>query len=190
MPDFCWLSKSKEFHSLKTKYGSFCISKNEFNLLYRTIYVYDMLPMLTPYKFILMSRDSIINLMTIMGALHSACLFLGVSNASSVQPVVSTERTVFYREKAAGMYSPLAYAAAQVKIYGLYSLFFHECQLGPGVSNIQICMQSFIFIKKYIKMFCFHLFESGSCGSSIYRCTDIDVWHHHVLHDWFWKDIK
>ncbi|XP_021716119.1 ABC transporter G family member 31-like [Chenopodium quinoa] len=61
-------------------------------------------------------RDSIINLITIMGALHSACLFLGVSNASSVQPVVSTERTVFYREKAAGMYTPLAYAAAQALV--------------------------------------------------------------------------
>ncbi|KNA25912.1 hypothetical protein SOVF_002340 [Spinacia oleracea] len=61
-------------------------------------------------------RDSIINLLTIMGALHSACLFLGVSNASSVQPVISIERTVFYREKAAGMYSPLAYAAAQALV--------------------------------------------------------------------------
>ena len=51
-----------------------------------------------------------------MGALYSACLFLGVNNASSVQPIVSIERTVFYREKAAGMYSPIAYAAAQVDI--------------------------------------------------------------------------
>ncbi|WVY92651.1 hypothetical protein V8G54_031739 [Vigna mungo] len=49
----------------------------------------------------------------IMGALFSACLFLGVNNASSVQPVVSIERTVFYREKAAGMYSPISYAMAQ-----------------------------------------------------------------------------
>lgn len=49
-----------------------------------------------------------------MGALYSACLFLGVNNASSVQPIVSIERTVFYREKAAGMYTPLAYGAAQV----------------------------------------------------------------------------
>ncbi|KAH1153472.1 hypothetical protein AAZX31_18G062400 [Glycine max] len=49
----------------------------------------------------------------IMGALFSACLFLGVNNASSVQPVVSIERTVFYREKAAGMYSPISYAIAQ-----------------------------------------------------------------------------
>ncbi|KAK9727139.1 hypothetical protein RND81_05G260600 [Saponaria officinalis] len=61
-------------------------------------------------------RDTIIHIVTIMGALHSACLFLGVSNASSVQPVVSVERTVFYREKAAGMYSPFAYAAAQALV--------------------------------------------------------------------------
>jgi len=52
----------------------------------------------------------------VMGALYSACMFLGVNNASSVQPIVSIERTVFYREKAAGMYSPIAYAAAQVSL--------------------------------------------------------------------------
>ncbi|KAF3555255.1 hypothetical protein F2Q69_00016938 [Brassica cretica] len=58
-------------------------------------------------------RTSTQDLVTIMGALYSACLFLGVSNASSVQPIVSIERTVFYREKAAGMYGPIPYAAAQ-----------------------------------------------------------------------------
>ncbi|CAI0544493.1 unnamed protein product, partial [Linum tenue] len=58
-------------------------------------------------------RDTTQALFTVMGALYSACIFLGVSNASSVQPIVSIERTVFYREKAAGLYSPLAYAAAQ-----------------------------------------------------------------------------
>ncbi|KAF2312567.1 hypothetical protein GH714_035098 [Hevea brasiliensis] len=58
-------------------------------------------------------RDSTQSLFIVMGALYSACLFLGVNNASSVQPIISIERTVFYREKAAGMYSPLAYAAAQ-----------------------------------------------------------------------------
>lgn len=50
----------------------------------------------------------------VMGALYASCLFLGVNNASSVQPIVSIERTVFYRERAAGMFSPLSYAAAQV----------------------------------------------------------------------------
>ena len=54
-----------------------------------------------------------------MGALYSACLFLGVNNASSVQPIVSIERTVFYRERAAGMYSPIAYAGAQVRFIKL-----------------------------------------------------------------------
>ena len=58
-------------------------------------------------------RDSTQDLFMVMGALYSATLFLGVNNASSVQPIVSIERTVFYREKAAGMYSPLAYAFAQ-----------------------------------------------------------------------------
>lgn len=49
-----------------------------------------------------------------MGALYAAVLFMGVNNAASVQPIVSVERTVFYRERAAGMYGPLPYALAQV----------------------------------------------------------------------------
>ncbi|XP_060181741.1 pleiotropic drug resistance protein 1 [Lycium barbarum] len=51
-----------------------------------------------------------------MGSMYAAVLFLGVQNSSSVQPVVSVERTVFYREKAAGMYSAIPYAFAQVFI--------------------------------------------------------------------------
>ncbi|XP_058112242.1 pleiotropic drug resistance protein 1-like isoform X3 [Magnolia sinica] len=51
-----------------------------------------------------------------MGSMYAAVLFLGFQNASSVQPVVSVERTVFYRERAAGMYSALAYAFGQVVI--------------------------------------------------------------------------
>ncbi|KAK3206522.1 hypothetical protein Dsin_020568 [Dipteronia sinensis] len=58
-------------------------------------------------------RDSTQALFMVMGALYSACLFLGVNNASSVQPIVSIERTVFYRERAAGMYAPSSYALAQ-----------------------------------------------------------------------------
>ncbi|XP_047319537.1 ABC transporter G family member 31 isoform X2 [Impatiens glandulifera] len=58
-------------------------------------------------------RNSTKTLRVILGALYSSCMFLGVNNASSVQPIVSIERTVFYRERAAGMYSPFPYAAAQ-----------------------------------------------------------------------------
>lgn len=50
-----------------------------------------------------------------MGAMYSAIIFLGATNTASVQPVVAIERTVFYRERAAGMYSALPYAFAQVK---------------------------------------------------------------------------
>ncbi|KAL8091917.1 hypothetical protein AgCh_034255 [Apium graveolens] len=48
-----------------------------------------------------------------MGSMYSAIIFIGFQNASSVQPVVAVERTVLYRERAAGMYSSLAYALAQ-----------------------------------------------------------------------------
>jgi hypothetical protein len=49
-----------------------------------------------------------------MGSMYTAVLFLGVQNSGSVQPVVSIDRTVFYRERAAGMYSAFPYAMAQV----------------------------------------------------------------------------
>ncbi|XP_062117542.1 pleiotropic drug resistance protein 2-like [Humulus lupulus] len=61
------------------------------------------------------------DLMTLLGALFTAVFFLGASNASSVQPVVDIERTVFYRERAAGMYSALPYAISQVTIEIIYS---------------------------------------------------------------------
>jgi len=54
------------------------------------------------------------DLMNALGSMYTAVLFLGVQNSSSVQPVVAVERTVFYREKAAGMYSALPYAFSQV----------------------------------------------------------------------------
>ena len=54
------------------------------------------------------------DLFNAMGSMYAAVLFIGIQNASSVQPVVAVERTVFYREKAAGMYSALPYAFAQV----------------------------------------------------------------------------
>ncbi|KAJ4718245.1 Pleiotropic drug resistance ABC transporter [Melia azedarach] len=57
-----------------------------------------------------------VDLFNAMGSMYAAVLFLGIQNAASVQPVVAVERTVFYRERAAGMYSALPYAFAQVMI--------------------------------------------------------------------------
>ncbi|XP_056166149.1 pleiotropic drug resistance protein 1-like isoform X1 [Syzygium oleosum] len=62
------------------------------------------------------------DLMNVMGSMYAAVVFLGIQNASSVQPVVAVERTVFYRERAAGMYSALPYALAQVLIEVPYVL--------------------------------------------------------------------
>ncbi|KAE9619280.1 putative iron-chelate-transporting ATPase [Lupinus albus] len=59
-------------------------------------------------------------LMNIVGAMYAAVFFIGATNTNSVQPVVAIERTVFYRERAAGMYSSLPYAFAQVAIECIY----------------------------------------------------------------------
>nr|KYP53996.1 Pleiotropic drug resistance protein 1 [Cajanus cajan] len=59
------------------------------------------------------SRQDLFNA---IGSMYNAILFIGVQNSTSVQPVVGIERTVFYRERAAGMYSALPYAIAQVII--------------------------------------------------------------------------
>ncbi|CAL9023392.1 unnamed protein product [Prunus brigantina] len=55
-----------------------------------------------------------------IGSMYASVIFLGIENAMTVQPIVAVERTVFYRERAAGMYSALAYAFAQVTIEVLY----------------------------------------------------------------------
>ncbi|KAF2321650.1 hypothetical protein GH714_000906 [Hevea brasiliensis] len=63
------------------------------------------------------TRQELTNL---LGATYAAILFLGGSNASAVQSVVAVERTVFYRERAAGMYSELPYAFAHVAVETIY----------------------------------------------------------------------
>ncbi|KAL5184898.1 ABC transporter G family member 39 [Glycine soja] len=56
------------------------------------------------------------DLFNAMGSMYAAVTFIGVQNGASVQPIIAVERTVFYRERAAGMYSALPYALAQVII--------------------------------------------------------------------------
>ena len=62
-------------------------------------------------------RDKEQDLINLLGAMFSAVFFLGATNTAAVQPVVAIERTVFYRERAAGMYSALPYAFAQVAFW-------------------------------------------------------------------------
>ena len=63
-------------------------------------------------------RSTIQDLSNILGALYLAMLFLAFINSMSVQKVVAYERSVSYRETAAGMYSnlPFALAACSVEV--------------------------------------------------------------------------
>ncbi|KAK0598158.1 hypothetical protein LWI29_032143 [Acer saccharum] len=72
------------------------------------------------------------DLFNAMGSMYGAGLFLGIQNSESVQPVVAVERTVFYRERAAGMYSALPYAFAQALI-GIPYIFAQAVAYGVMV---------------------------------------------------------
>ncbi|KAF5742936.1 ABC transporter G family member 32 isoform X1 [Tripterygium wilfordii] len=61
-------------------------------------------------------RETQQDILNAMGSMYVAVLFIGITNATAVQPVVSVERFVSYRERAAGMYSALPFAFAQVAI--------------------------------------------------------------------------
>jgi hypothetical protein len=61
------------------------------------------------------NRETQQDILNVMGALYATVIFLGITNASTVQPIVAVERSVFYRERAAGMYAPMPYAIAQVQ---------------------------------------------------------------------------
>ncbi|KAH7553399.1 hypothetical protein JRO89_XS12G0007400 [Xanthoceras sorbifolium] len=102
------------------------------------------------------------DLFNLLGAMYSAVLFLGSGNANAVQPVVGVERTVFYRERAAGMYSALPYAVAQVAIeveyviiqtviYSLilYSMIGFEWQVAKFFWFFYFMLMCFIYFTMY-----------------------------------------
>ncbi|KAG2669386.1 hypothetical protein I3760_14G032400 [Carya illinoinensis] len=60
------------------------------------------------------------DLLNLLGAMFATVVFLGGINSSTVLFVVAIERTVFYRERATGMYSALPYVFGQVAVETLY----------------------------------------------------------------------
>eukprot|EP00249_Psilotum_nudum_P016596 c25899_g1_i3 orf=377-2713(+) len=102
------------------------------------------------------------DLFTVMGAMYGATIFLGVNNCSTVQPVVSIERTVFYRERGARMYSAFPYAISQVIIefpyifsqtiiYGLivYSMIGFEWTVSKCLWFLYIMFCTFLYYTYY-----------------------------------------
>ncbi|PSC69376.1 ATP-binding cassette transporter isoform B [Micractinium conductrix] len=57
--------------------------------------------------------STLTGVLNIAGMLFSSTLFVGFTNAMSVQHTTEVQRRVFYREHAAGMYGPLPFAIAQ-----------------------------------------------------------------------------
>lgn len=95
-------------------------------------------------------REKTQDLFNAMGSMYAAVTFIGVQNAVTVQPVVSIERTVFYRERAAGMYSAFPYAFGQVMIEIPY-IFFQTIVYG-------IIVYSMIGYEWIVVKFFWHLF--------------------------------
>ncbi|KAI7998541.1 ABC transporter G family member 34 [Camellia lanceoleosa] len=107
----------------------------------------------------LMKQQDLLNL---SGAMYAAIVFLGATNAHAVQSIVAIERTVFYRERAAGMYSELPYAFAQVAIemlyviiqtmiYSLllYSMIGFEWKVGKVLWFYYFMMMCFVYFTLY-----------------------------------------
>ena len=63
-----------------------------------------------------------------MGALLVASLFLGILNSVFVQPVIGSERQVFYRERAAGMYAVFPWYLGMVGTYAVAVFLLHSHQ--------------------------------------------------------------
>ncbi|KXZ48202.1 hypothetical protein GPECTOR_29g109 [Gonium pectorale] len=58
-------------------------------------------------------RTSLLGVLDIMGALYSTTVFMGISNCLTILPVVNSDRAVFYRERASGMFHVIPYVLSQ-----------------------------------------------------------------------------
>ncbi|CAM6108621.1 unnamed protein product [Calypogeia fissa] len=61
-------------------------------------------------------RSSHFNILEVTGAIYGSSLLIGITMCTTVQPMIGTERAVFYREHAAGLYSAIPYALSQILI--------------------------------------------------------------------------
>ncbi|XP_078433671.1 ABC transporter G family member 34-like isoform X2 [Wolffia australiana] len=68
-----------------------------------------------------LQRRTQLDVMNVVGAVYCFAFFLGPVVGTSVQPVLEIERIVLYRERSAVMYSPFAYALAQVSVEVIYN---------------------------------------------------------------------
>jgi len=61
-----------------------------------------------------------VTIFNVLGCLYTACLFLGILNSIFVQPVISAERAVMYRERGAGMYGVMPWYCGLASVELIY----------------------------------------------------------------------
>ncbi|KAK4479170.1 hypothetical protein RD792_014681 [Penstemon davidsonii] len=99
-------------------------------------------------------RETQQDIFNAMGSMYAAVLFIGITNGTAVQPVVSVERFVSYRERAAGMYSALPFAFSQVTIEFpyvfaqalIYGTIFYSMASFEWVASKFLCYILFTYI--------------------------------------------
>ncbi|KAK6148816.1 hypothetical protein DH2020_016341 [Rehmannia glutinosa] len=106
------------------------------------------------YKSTPLYQKNSTDLMTIIGAMYASVLFVGINNCATVQPVVAVERTVFYRERAAGMYSVIAevpYIFVQTTYYTLivYAMVSFEWKAAKFFWFFFVTFFSFLYFTYY-----------------------------------------
>ncbi|XP_057534339.1 ABC transporter G family member 39-like isoform X3 [Amaranthus tricolor] len=122
------------------------------------------------------------------GILFSALLFLGGCNAFNVQMIAANERTTYYREKAAMMYSALPFALAQLAIEAMYLAIVNVvyCVLLYSMIGYEWTIGKFLLFYYFIFM-CFTYYTTFGMMlvsltprpefSSILMCFFLTLWN-------------
>ncbi|XVF38962.1 hypothetical protein REPUB_Repub20aG0148200 [Reevesia pubescens] len=94
------------------------------------------------------------DLFNVLGIMYSALVFFGINSCSTVQPFISMQRTVLYREMFAGMYTPWAYSFAQVIIEIPYLLILAVLYMIITYPMIGYYWSAYKILWSFYCMFC------------------------------------
>ncbi|KAL5725550.1 drug-responsive transcription factor pdr3 [Ranunculus cassubicifolius] len=100
------------------------------------------------------------DLFNLLGGVFILVLHVGINNCTSVVPFVMKERSVFYRERFAGMYSSWAYALSQVTIEIPYTFFLTILFSAITYPAIGFEWSAYKVLWYFYSMFCTLLYAS------------------------------
>ncbi|CAN6217162.1 unnamed protein product [Urochloa humidicola] len=94
------------------------------------------------------------DLLNILGTAYTSALFLGYMNCAMLQPTITMERVVFYRERASGMYSSKAYVIAQIAVeipYMFIQVFIFSAIVYPMV-GFELTVTKFLWFVLFMML--------------------------------------